>query len=120
MHPLIYSSKLTETPKDLARFRLRPGDDLAVALHDDHLTMMARPRTWASRFTGAALRPVGRVAADHAARLRPLVEEGRHMRIRVVGIEGFIDRPEGVSFSVWVEGLGVPGPASAGSAPDKP
>ena len=102
MHPFIYSCKLMETPKNLARFRLRPGDDLSVALADDHVAMLARPRSWTSRLIGAGPRPVGRIDGENAARLRPLVEEGRHMRVRVVNIDGFIDRPEGVSVSVWV------------------
>lgn len=103
MHPFIYSCKLTETPKDLARFRLRPGDDLEATLAEDHVAMLARPRNWTSRLIGSGPRPVGRISEEHAARLRPLVEEGRHMRIRVTDIDGFVDRPKGVSVSVWVE-----------------
>lgn len=105
MHPLIYSCKLTQTPSNLARFRLRPGDTLSVSLADDHVAMLARPRDWASRLIGSGPRPIGRITPEHEARLRPVIEEGRHMRIRVVDIEGFIDKPKGVSVSVWVDGM---------------
>ncbi|WP_425101071.1 hypothetical protein [Tropicibacter sp. S64] len=103
MHPFIYSCKLTQTPKNLARFRLRPGDDLEVSVADDHVAMLARPRTWTSRLIGGAPRAIGRIGAEHEPGLRKLVEEGRHMRIRVVNIDGFADRPKGVSISVWVD-----------------
>lgn len=104
MHPLIYSCKLMQTPSDLGRFRLCPGDDLEIGLDEDHVAMMARPRTWASRFVGRGLRPVGRVGSEHEASLRPLIEEGRHMRVRVVNVDGFVDRPESITISVWVQG----------------
>ncbi len=104
MHPLIYSCKLTQMSANLARFRLRPGDDLEVSLAEDHVAMLARPRNWTSRLIGSGPSPIGRVTAEHEARLRPFVEEGRHMRVRVVDIEGFVDRPKGVSVSVWVDG----------------
>lgn len=111
MHPLIYSCKLRQTPKNLARFRLRPGDDLKVSLDGDHVAMMAWPRTWKTRFFGGGLCPVGRIDPEHDARLRPLVEEGRHLRVRVVNIDGFVDRPEGVSISVWVDGITAKAPS---------
>lgn len=103
MHPFIYSCKLTETPRNLARFRLRPGDDLEASVAEDHVAMLARPRNWTSRLFGGGPSPVGRIGPEHEARLRPLVEQGRHMRIRVVGIDGFVDRPQGVSVSVWID-----------------
>lgn len=117
MHPLIYSCKLTQTPQNLARFRLRPGDDLEVSLADDHIAMLAKPRTWTSRLIGAGPRPIGRITAEHEARLRPLVEEGRHMRIRVVDIEGLVDRPKSVSVSVWVDGTDAKAIKQRKSAP---
>ncbi len=103
MHPFIYSSKLTGTPKDLGRFRLRPGDHLEASLSEEHVALLARPKGWTSRLMGRGPRPVGLIDPTDSARLRPLVEEGRHMRIRVVNIEGLTDNPKGLSISVWVD-----------------
>lgn len=103
MHPLIYSCKLVDIPRNLARFGLKPGDQLDLCKVADRVEVIAKPKgliAW--MFCGGA-RPVGQIDEAHCRCLRPFLEEARRFRIKVVGIDGFVKKPKGVSVSIWVD-----------------
>lgn len=103
MHPVIYSSRLVDSPADLSSFRLTPGDHLRIDGKGDAILCLAPQRRIADRIFGLHPRPIGRVCGDHATMLRAYLAERKHLRVRVVDVVGLPRAPEGIVISVWVE-----------------
>lgn len=103
MHPLIYSCKLVEIPRNLARFGLKPGDQLDLRKVEDRVEVLAKPKGLIAWMFGGDAKPVGQIDETHCRRIQPFMAEARKFRIKVVDIDGFVKEPKGVSVSIWVD-----------------
>lgn len=102
MHPLIYSAPLVEVMPNLARCDLRPGDVLSLNKDGERIVAQAPARRMIDRLFGSKTYTLGQLDDTSAKSLGALMEEGAHLRVRVVDLRGAPQNPDGISISVWV------------------